>query len=315
MNQKNKKLHLLARGFYLLGAVTLLASLALSLVASPAGAANTAQGGTALEVSQIQVQQGAGNCFASGSSIKDNNGNDGWAITAPAGKVFTEVAVKAGAEQSGGGCFYTQSDRIIYISNNACYQVSGIGTGTVTVTQLTNNNICKGISHIEGIYGDPVMPSPSPSETVTPTESATPTETVTPTESATPTETVTPTESATPTETVTPTESATPTETVTETAIIPPTGDNTPTPDPGQPTATPEPGQPTQPTTPPTLPPPPPPPPSSGQPGLLIPVTGADQTQTHSLLLTFLASLGFAFLGLGMLTHSAARRAENAVRH
>jgi hypothetical protein len=44
-------------------------------------------------------------------------------------------------------------------------------------------------------------------------------------------------------------------------------------------------------------------------------VTGADQTQTHSLLLTFLASLGFAFLGLGMLTHSAARRAENAVRH
>lgn len=40
MNQKNKKLHWLAQGFYLLGAVTLLASLALGLVALPAGAAN-----------------------------------------------------------------------------------------------------------------------------------------------------------------------------------------------------------------------------------------------------------------------------------
>jgi hypothetical protein len=48
---------------------------------------------------------------------------------------------------------------------------------------------------------------------------------------------------------------------------------------------------------------------------LLIPVTGADQTQTHSLWLTFLASLGFAFLGLGMLTHSAARRAESTIHH
>jgi len=147
---------------------------------------------------------------------------------------------------------------------------------------------------------------------VTPTE-ATPTE-VTPTE-VTPTE-PTPTD-AVPTEitVLPPAETPTPGSTATATAIIPPTGDNTPTPDPGQPTATPEPGQPTQPTTPPTLPPPPPPPPSSGQPGLLIPVTGADQVGTMLNLSSWFAFLGLIFLGLGILTHSAARRAENAVRH
>lgn len=80
----------------------------------------------------------------------------------------------------------------------------------------------------------------------------------------------------------------------TETAIVPPTGQD--------PTATP------QPPVAPTLPPPPPP--SSGQPGLLIPVTGADQTQSTPPIASFLTFLGMALLGLGLLTQSAARRVE-----
>jgi len=326
MNQKNKKLHWLAQGFYLLGAVTLLASLALGLVALPVGAASA----SVVAVSQPQQGggqgQSAGHCL-SGAIVKDENGSDGWSITAPTGQVFTTVAVKAGSEQSGGGCFTTSSDGIVSIGAQACYSVSGIGTGTVKVTQLSQSNICKGISHIEGIYADPtsvpttVTPSPTTETpaptTVTPsptTETPVPT-TVTPsptTETPEPTtETpvpTTPTEATVlppgdtstpaPSETVVPT-TETPVTTEeppvsTETAIVPPTGQD--------PTATP------QPSVAPTLPPPPAP--SSGQPGLLIPVTGADQTQSTLPIASFLTFLGMALLGLGLLAQSAARRVE-----
>jgi hypothetical protein len=67
-----------------------------------------------------------------------------------------------------------------------------------------------------------VTAGPTPTDTVTSTNTATPTDTVTPTNTATPTDTVTPTNTATPTDTVTPTNTPTPTDTIMPTNTLEP---------------------------------------------------------------------------------------------
>jgi hypothetical protein len=79
-------------------------------------------------------------------------------------------------------------------------------------------------------------PTPTPTNTVTPTQTPTPTNTQTPT--LTPTNTVTPTQTLTPTNTITPTQTATPTNTITPTQTATQTPTQTATQTPTQ-TATP----------------------------------------------------------------------------
>ncbi|MBH5320611.1 LPXTG cell wall anchor domain-containing protein [Paenibacillus sp. GSMTC-2017] len=79
------------------------------------------------------------------------------------------------------------------------------------------------------LYKGGICPTPTPTETTTPTPTPTPTETTTPTPTPTPTETTTPTPTPTPTETTTPTPTPTPTETTTPTPTPTPTETTTPT--------------------------------------------------------------------------------------
>ena len=121
-------------------------------------------------------------------------------------KIVTAVCIKAGSPQSGGGnTGWIESDGTYDIDGEpgGCYEVSGIGTGSVTIQKVGSGPSCQDISYIRVKTGDP-----------TPTATATPTETPTPT----PTATATPTETATPTSTPTPT----PTPTPTATATLPP---------------------------------------------------------------------------------------------
>jgi len=112
-------------------------------------------------------------------------------------KIVTAVCIKAGSPQSGGGnTGWIESDGTYDIDGEpgGCYEVSGIGTGSVTIQKVGSGPSCQDISYIRVKTGDP-----------TPTATATPTETPTPT----PTATATPTETATPTSTPTPTATAT----------------------------------------------------------------------------------------------------------
>jgi hypothetical protein len=113
---------------------------------------------------------GQGNCGT--GTFKDETAP--YTITAPAGQVFTAVWVKAGSTQNGGGCV------LLTTAIDTCYNVSGLGTSTVTVTN-TGAPGCFGISHIEGVVGTPTpTPTPTPKPTPTPTPDPKPTPTPTP---------------------------------------------------------------------------------------------------------------------------------------
>jgi hypothetical protein len=105
-----------------------------------------------------------GNCLGGGATKIENPG-DTTTITAPAGQVITQVAVKAGT-----ACFIFNAD-----GTQGCYTVSGIGTATVTVTRSGSGPDCKEISHIEFITSTapPPPPPPPPTTTTTTTTSTT----------------------------------------------------------------------------------------------------------------------------------------------
>jgi hypothetical protein len=109
---------------------------------------------------------GGGTCIVGATKI-DNPG-DFEVITAPAGQVITQVAVKAGSAQSGGGCFLFTADGI---DPSGCYAVSGLGTSSVTVERVGTGSACKGISHIEYVLG----PGTTPTTPTTPTTTTSPT--------------------------------------------------------------------------------------------------------------------------------------------
>lgn len=140
-------------------------------------------------------------------------------FTTPSGENVDGVCIKSGSGMFGD----THSESLANGTyESGCYQVTGVGTNTVTVTKLLDGSECKGISHLD-IYYSRSQVTPTPTETITPTPTdrvtPTPTETITPTPTSrvtpTPTEQITPT----PTETVTPT----PTETITPTPTLTPT--------------------------------------------------------------------------------------------
>jgi hypothetical protein len=214
--------------------------------------------------------QGQGNCDT-GWVEKDEqapfayNGQD----------IITSVYVK-----SGQGCFLLTMNN----PSDGCYQAAGLGTNSVSVTQIgTPGPECQVISHVE-YYADQVDPSPTPTDTATNTATSTntATNTATPTETATivvtdPVVTLTPTDTPVPTAT-----DPAPTQTPTD---LPPT--NTPT----QPVTA------ASPTPPPTLPPP-----AETPELILIPETGVDLSFVdidNRILVIFF--LGVGFLGIGLV--------------
>lgn len=90
-----------------------------------------------------------------------------------------------------------------------------LASQTVTVHVQGASGSVEATTTIRDFGGNP---RPTPTYTLTPTETATPTNTATPTDTATPTATATATDTATPTDTATATNTATPTETATATA-------------------------------------------------------------------------------------------------
>jgi hypothetical protein len=107
---------------------------------------------------------GTGNCLG-GDATKVENPGDTTTLTAPAGQVITQVAIKAGT-----ACIILDSDATV-----GCYTVSGIGTSTVIVTRSGSGPTCKEISHIEFITSTAPPPPTTTVTTTTPTSSTTPT--------------------------------------------------------------------------------------------------------------------------------------------
>ncbi|MBI2330183.1 hypothetical protein HYU94_02240 [Candidatus Daviesbacteria bacterium] len=115
-----------------------------------------------------------------------SEGNDNTlSHTAPEGTTISGVCIKSGENMFGGASHSGLLGDGAY--ENGCYSVSGIGTGSVTVTRTGDpSDICQALSHIDVFYG-----SPESSPTPTPTPSPTPESTPTPTPSPTPTTTTT----------------------------------------------------------------------------------------------------------------------------
>ena len=165
-------------------------------------------------------QPGAGNC-GSGYIAKDENSP----FEYNGGQNVCKVTIKAGSQEQGEACYsfrYPPANQ-----SNGCYNVSGLGSNSVSVGGGDTGPDCKGISHVE-FYSCPVPPTDTPTIPPPPTDTSTPTETEpTPTETEAPTQTpeITPTNtqdlpSPSPTPTIpwkfhtpTPRGSATPTET------------------------------------------------------------------------------------------------------
>jgi hypothetical protein len=155
-----------------------------------------------------------------GWDMKDEVGPP-WSLSAPSGYVWYQVGIKAATD-----CFKTKSNGEVA----GCYEVSGLGTDTLTVRDLPDApSECHAVSHILGKYQQE-EPTDTPRPTNTPED---PTETPTDTpEEPTETPTDTPEDpTATPTNTPEP-----PTETPTDTPEGP---TNTPTETPDGPTSTP----------------------------------------------------------------------------
>ena len=166
----------------------------------------------------------AGHC-AEGYVVKDENGPFTYSGNTP----ICSVGVKAGSSVS------TDENACTMLSSNGsngCYEVSGLGTTSVTVTKVGSGNECKDISYVAFYACASVTPTPTPTIPVvspTPTPTPTPTTTETPTLTPTPTQTQTQTQ-ITPTVTVTPTPTTSVDSTSTPTPTVTPTGTDTVTP-------------------------------------------------------------------------------------
>ena len=140
-----------------------------------------------------------GNCLGVPDNQKDETSP--YSLTAPAGYEITEVAIKSGPDCLGS---YTADGTYEPDVNgpNACYQIEGIGSQTVTVEKVGQSQAqtCQNISHIEVDWSLIQSPTPTPTDvpsaTPSPTDVPSPTPTDTQTQnSPTPTVTVTPTPS------------------------------------------------------------------------------------------------------------------------
>lgn len=160
------------------------------------------------------------------TSINPQDQNNA-SYTASQGQIITGVCVKAGSDNQGFGHFGPFNQNGLYQDN--CYQISGLGTSTVTVVRIGSGPTCKGISHLDVYTGTTPTPTPTPEITPTPTPPTRPTPTPTPEISPSPTPNMIPT----PTPEVTPTPEITPTPTPETTPTPNTTPGPTPTPTPG----------------------------------------------------------------------------------
>ncbi len=306
MKTKSKNLSRKAAHFsYILGIASMIVAMFLSIAQQPATAEDGGPCGTGFEVKL--------------------EGGGPFTYTTSADKVISEIIIKSGV-----ACISFTSN-----GSDGCYSVSGIGTQTVTIQRVGDGSTCQEISHVL-IYtriGNSPTPTKTPTNTPTNTPTDTPTNTPTDTPANTPTDTPTNTPTDTPTNTpvtktpdipnITPTPGTpevtetpiyTPTDVPTETPTATPTNTSTETPGtpdvtgtpgtPETPEVTETPGTPETPTVPDSTLPPPPSITQSGQPPLLVPVTGADLSGswfTSSELQKLFISLGIAFFGLGLV--------------
>jgi len=164
---------------------------------------------------------GIGECLPAANQ-KDESSP--FSVTAPSGQIISTVSLKAGTNCFGpyttNGTFESScasSGSVCTPVPNSCYQITGIGGNSVTVvkTGIGKADVCKDVSHIEVIWGDPASPTPSSSPRVSPSPSPSPSESPTPSDepeqSPSPSPSEEPEESPTPT----PEESLTPTPTPT----------------------------------------------------------------------------------------------------
>jgi len=70
------------------------------------------------------------------ADAKDENGSDGWSITAPAGYVIVSLCIKTGQGGSEPAYFLTDENGIIEVGDQDCYSVDGIGTSTVSAENI-----------------------------------------------------------------------------------------------------------------------------------------------------------------------------------
>ncbi len=89
--------------------------------------------------------------------------------------IVTDVCIKAGTNMFDGGHSGKLGNGTF---EDGCYQVSGVGTSTVTVERIGNDPPCQEISHID-VYTGPPAPTPTPTATPPAGATATPTPTST----------------------------------------------------------------------------------------------------------------------------------------
>jgi hypothetical protein len=108
-----------------------------------------------------------------------------------AGNIVTGVCIKSGAElgHTGplqNGTYDGEGNAVAADSDEVCYEVSGVGTDTVTVKRVGEAGPeCQGISHIDVLFEEKETPTATP--TKTPEATATPTVMAAETPVATPT--------------------------------------------------------------------------------------------------------------------------------
>lgn len=101
------------------------------------------------------TSNGNGNCLNVPGSQKDNDGSNGFSLSAPAGFYVSGLAIKSGnyCFPSPDGNSYSQNGTYEPDLNgpNNCYQVSGIGTTNASAVKVGNGaaQVCQNISHIE----------------------------------------------------------------------------------------------------------------------------------------------------------------------
>lgn len=96
-----------------------------------------------------------------GNVLGSRSGSDDQVVVdAGAGNIVSGVCIKSGEGTFGGATHSGVLGNGIH--DNGCYQVLGVGTQTVTVTRLQNNNVCKGISHIDVIFTSSTPPPVKP---------------------------------------------------------------------------------------------------------------------------------------------------------
>ena len=95
--------------------------------------------------------QKLGQCFLEGVQVEPSaDGNA--VVSAPAGQVVSQVAVKAGTL-----CWFTPPEvsgtYSIAVAGLPCYVVAGLGTAVATITRVGTGPSCKDISHVEFVAG------------------------------------------------------------------------------------------------------------------------------------------------------------------